>query len=137
MKNIFEIATRQRYRFATSRGLVTTEDLWDLSLEVLDGIAQELDKKIKQSADTKSFIRKTKAADEVAANMLEVIVSIIGTKMAEAEARAKATERKVKRQKILGLMAEKQDKVLSAKSLSSLQKELDALDEDVEEEVMA
>lgn len=132
MQNIFEQATKQKLRFSSRRGSVTTEDLWDMSLEDLDEIAKALNKKVKESSE-ESFIKKQSTTDKKLSLQLEIMVSIINTKLAEQERRKSAAERKAKRDKILALIAEKQDGALAKKSITSLQAELDKLD--IEEEV--
>ena len=43
---LFEIATRNKYRFPF-KGWISTEDLWDLSVQNLDGIFKTLNKEFK------------------------------------------------------------------------------------------
>lgn len=43
VENIFEFATRNKVRFSF-KGLISVEDLWDLSLTNLDSIYKELNK---------------------------------------------------------------------------------------------
>ncbi len=133
MDNIFEQASRQKLRFSASRGTVSTEDLWDLALEELDTIARGLNKKVKDSSE-ESFIKKQAKADKRLSLSLEVVVSVINTKLAEEEKRKKSAERKIKQDKILAVLAEKQDSALQKKSIASLQAELDKLYADEEEE---
>lgn len=136
MLNVFEQATKQRLRFpqpANRGGVINTEDLWALSLEDLDDIAKALNKKVKESSE-ESFIKKQSTADKKASLQLEVVVSIINTKLKEEERRKNAAERKTKRDKILALMAEKQDTAMAKKSLASLQAELDKLEDEDEVE---
>lgn len=42
--NMFEIATKNKYRYPFNKGLITTEDLWNLSLKDLDNIFKVLNK---------------------------------------------------------------------------------------------
>ena len=41
MLNIFEKASKQKLRFVTSKGMISSEDLWDMSLQSLDIIAKK------------------------------------------------------------------------------------------------
>lgn len=61
-KNLFEIATRNRYRF-TYKGVMTVEDLWDLNVEALDAIFKTLNRQ-KKTADEDSLLA-VKSAEEV------------------------------------------------------------------------
>jgi len=131
--NIFEAATRQRLRFPGPNGNLNTEDLWDLSLEQLDTIAIGLNKKVKESSE-ESFIKKQRKGDKKAELQLAVVVSIIETKVADAERAKTAAERKEKRQRLMELISKKQDDALSRKSIASLEAELDKLDDEDEEE---
>lgn len=130
--NIFELATKQKLRFSTTRGNVGVEDLWDLTLEQLDDTARLINKKVKETSE-ESFINKRSTGDKAMQLRLDVVVSIINTKLEEESRRKNAAERKVKREAILKLMADKQDDALKRKSLASLQAELDKLEDDGEE----
>ena len=48
--NIFEMATRNKFRFPY-KGLISVEDLWDLSHVQLDSIYKNLNKEIKQTQE--------------------------------------------------------------------------------------
>lgn len=129
MQNIFEAATRKKLRFPTTRGAVSIEDLWDLSLEELNGVAKKLNKELKDSAE-ESFIGKKTNANVQLQLHFDVTLSIINTRLAEEEKKKNAIERKIKRDKILSLIADKQDSALARKSIASLETELDKLEEE-------
>lgn len=131
MENIFEQASRKKLRYQTTRGMITTEDLWDLSLEDLDKVAKAINKQVKDSAE-ESFIKKRTVADKKAVLQLEVVKSVINTKLLEAEVREKKAEIKVKRDKMLELIAQKEESAMQKKSLTSLQAELDKLEAEAE-----
>lgn len=121
---MFEKASRVKLRYSTNRGVLSVEDLWDLSLEQLDPIAINLNKRLKES-QTESFIKtRTKDATELKFNIVKHIIDV---KLQEQEERIVAAEKKAKRQKILDLMAKKQDAELESKSYEELAKELEAL----------
>lgn len=132
MDNIFELATRQKARFSTSKGNISVEDLWDLTLSQLDDAAKHVNKLLKDSSE-ESFVKKQTTGDKHLALLLEVLKSIISTKLAEEEKRRTAAERKAKRDKLLGLIEEKESSALSKKSITSLRAELDKLDDGEEE----
>lgn len=102
------------------------EDLWDLPLIQLDNIAIALNKKLQESK-TESFI-KTRTKDTTELELkFNIAKHIIDVKLQEQEDRLLESEKKAKRQKILDLMAKKQDAELEGKSLEELAKELEAL----------
>lgn len=131
MENNFELATRQKLRFSTNRGMVTTEDLWDLGLAELDTIAKGINKILKESSE-ESFVNRRTVADKKLTLGLSVVVSIINTKLTEDEKRKAVAERKAKRDKLIMVIADKEDNVLQRKSLTALHAELDKLEEDDE-----
>lgn len=123
---MFEKASRVKLRYSTNRGVLSVEDLWDLSLEQLDPIAINLNKRLKES-QTESFIKiRTKDTTELELKF-NIVKHIIDVKLQEQEERIVAAEKKAKRQKILDLMAKKQDAELESKSYEELAKELEAL----------
>lgn len=121
-KNLFEIATRNRYRF-NYKGVMTVEDLWSLSVEALDSIFKALNRQ-KKTADEDSLLATKTAADTELANKIELVKYIVSVKLAEAEARVTAAEKKAKRDKILEIMAKKQDETLENMDLKDLEVEL-------------
>lgn len=100
--------------------------MWDLPLIQLDNIAIALNKKLQESK-TESFI-KTRTKDTTELELkFNIAKHIIDVKLQEQEDRLLESEKKAKRQKILDLMAKKQDAELEGKSLEELAKELEAL----------
>lgn len=130
--SLFEKASRQKFRFITPQGPLSTEDLWDLPLSSqkgranLDDIARDLNKQLK-SGDDVSFVNQAKKAEEVLQQKFDLVKHVIGVKLAENEAVAKARETAEKKQRILALLAEKQDQALAAKSEEELRKMVEAM----------
>lgn len=122
---MFEKATRMRLRFETTAGLIDVEDLWQLPLTStrgkinLDDIAKDLHKKLKND-DEVSFVYKDKKPESLDQLRFDIVKHIIDVKIAEREAEADATARKEKKQKILALIAEKQDENLRGMTLEQL-----------------
>lgn len=125
VENIFEYATRNKVRFSF-RGLISVEDLWDLSLTNLDSIYKELNKQSKQSEEESLLNIKTKE-DELLNVQIEIVKHIVSVKLAEKEAREKASAKKAQKQKIMSIIAAKQDEALQNSSIDDLQKMLDEL----------
>lgn len=125
--NIFEYATRNKVRFSY-KGLISVEDLWDLSVTELDNIYKELNKRVKQSQEESLLAVKTEVDEKLEA-MIAIVKHIVTVKLAEQDAREKAAAKKEQKQKIMAIMAKKQDESLENASMEDLQKMLDALDE--------
>ena len=126
VENIFEYATRNKVRFSF-RGLISVEDLWDLSLTNLDFIYKELNKQSKQSEE-KSLLNIKTQEDELLNVQIEIVKHIVSVKLAEKEAREKASAKKAQKQKIMSIIAAKQDEALQNSSIDDLKKMLDELD---------
>ena len=130
---MFERATRERFRFDSSQGLLTVEDLWELPLTTtssracLDDVAKGLNKKMKESDSEESFVTEKKSTDDVTPVKFEIVKHIIKVKLEENEARKNARERREKKQKLLALIAKKQDEKLEETSIDELQKMVEGL----------
>lgn len=123
--NMFEVATRNKLRFPY-RGQISTEDMWDLSLSALDSVFKALNSQMKQAKEESLLSTKSKA-DEVLELQIEIVKYIVSVKLAEKEAREKAAEKSAQRQKIMEIMAKKQDESLESASMEDLQKMLSEL----------
>lgn len=116
----YKLATQQKLRFQTSKGLLSIEQLWDLSLEDLDVLAVSLEAQHKESGK-KSFLIKTSVKDKTAKLRFDVVLDILNTKVEEAQAAAEALEIKEHNKKIIALISEKQDESLKGKSIKQLE----------------
>ena len=126
VEKLFEVATRSKMRFPF-KGQISVEDLWDLRVEDLDSVFKTLNSRVKQAKEDSLLDTKTKA-DEILDIQIEIVKYIFTTKSDEAAARAKAKERKEQKQKIMSIMASKQEEALQNKSIEELEKMLNELD---------
>jgi hypothetical protein len=131
---MFERATREKFRFNSPQGELSTEDLWDLPLTSdrpnranLNDIAKELNKALKAKNDEESFVEPKRATDTATPAMFDVVKHIIGVKLAESETRRKSREAKEQKDKIMTIMAKKRDESLESASLEDLQAMLDKI----------
>ena len=125
---MFEKASRLKLRFATNLGLLTIEDLWDLPLTGrnrlnLDDVARNLYKQLK-SGDDVSFVVPERKSDETVQLMFDLVKHVIDVRLVEAKAADQAKARAEKKQKILAVLADKQDESLKGMSAEDLQKML-------------
>jgi len=117
----FKLATQQKLRFQTTKGSLSTEQLWDLSTTELDQLAVSLEEQYEESGK-KSFLVKRSVKDKTTKIKFDIVLDILQTKMEEAEASKEAKENKEHNQKILTLISEKKDESLKAKSIKDLEK---------------
>lgn len=132
--NIFERAIRKKLRFASIRGELTTEQLFDLPLTSgsafsLDGIARSVHAEL-QEVTTASFVdikpdpRKTDLTLQL--DILKHVIAAKQKAIADAENTALKTE---KRRKLIDALAMKEDQERASMSREDILKELEALDE--------
>lgn len=123
---MFDKATRLKLRFTTSKGEATVEDLWDLPLTSerghpnLDAIAIFLNKQLKE-ADEVSFVLPSKTKDEITRLKFDLVRHIIEIRMTENAEKMKERDNADKKQRILAILADKQDETLKSKSVEELQ----------------
>ena len=86
--NIFEYATRNKVRFPF-KGMISVEDMWDLSLANLDSIYKMLNKQIKQSEEESLLATKTSVDIELEVQ-IAIVKHIVSVKLEEQETREKA-----------------------------------------------
>lgn len=128
---MFEKAARFKLRFETPLGNLSVEDLWDLPLTSnrnvsLDDVARNLHRSIKE-AEEESFVVKATSANEKLQLGFDIVKHIIEVRLAENEAEKTKAENKAKKQKLLSLIADKQDESLKASSVEELQAMVEAL----------
>ena len=123
--NIFEYAVRQKLRFPF-KGNISVEDLWDLKVEDLDKIFKTLNAQVKQAKEESLLETKSKE-DEVLDVQIAIVKHIVAVKLKEKADKAKAAENKEKRQKILSILAARDEAALENASDEELKKMLENL----------
>lgn len=116
----FKLASQQKLRFQTSKGSLSTEQLWDLCIDDLDALAVSLESEHKQSGK-KSFLIKTSVKDKTAKLRFDVVLDVLNTKVEEMQEAQEAQEAKEHNKKIITLIAEKRDESLKGKSIAQLE----------------
>lgn len=119
----YKLASQQKLRFQTNKGLLSVEQLWDLSLPDLDALAVSLEDEHKQSGK-KSFLVTKSVKDKTAKLRFDIVLDVLTSKVEEAQAFTEAKEVKEHNEKIINLIAEKQDEDLKGKSVKELHKML-------------
>lgn len=110
----FEKATRSKFRFPF-KGLISVEDLWDLSVQNLDSVFKVLNAEKKQVEEESLLNTKTKENQDLEIK-IEIVKHIFDVKRSEADARLKEKENKETIQKLLEIKASKQDEALKNKT---------------------
>lgn len=124
-EKVFEFATRNKVRFPF-KGMISVEDLWDLSLTNLDSIYKTLNKQVKQSEE-ESLLNTKASVDTELEVQIAIVKHIVSVKLAEKEAAEKASAKKAQKQKIMSIIATKENEALQNSSIDDLRKMLDEL----------
>ena len=125
MENMFEFATRSKMRFPF-KGQISVEDLWDLRVEDLDTVFKSLNKQVKQTKEESLLSTKT-TEDAILDTQIAIVKYIFDVKVQETNARLLEKERKEQKQKIMSILATKQEQELQNKSVEELQKMLNEI----------
>jgi len=121
---MYKKAAQLKIRFPI-QGVASVEDLFDLGLVSLDNVYRVLKNEERRGED--SLLKDDSEEDEVLALQLSIIEDVFQTKQAEIEARKAEADRKVRKHRIMEIIADKQDAELMDKSLDDLQAMIDAL----------
>lgn len=123
---LFELATRNKMRFPF-RGMISVEDLWDLSLTNLDSVFKTLNAEAKKSEEESLLETKSKEDEEIS-NKINIVKYIVNVKLEEKRAREDARKNAEMKQRLLEIKAKRQDTALENMSDEDLDKMLAKLD---------
>lgn len=138
-QNLFEIAARRKYRFPSTRGELTIEQLFDLPLTSrggfdLDTVARAVNSDLKALGE-ESFVQPASNVGRLElSRKLDLVKAVIEHKQAVAAAAEQRQAKADKRRRILEALDNRENADLQAKSRDELLKELEALDEPAEAE---
>lgn len=127
--NVFQQAVQKKLRIPTPNGVLTTEDLFDLSLEQLDRVYRQLTSRTKSQGE--GLIQRKADDDTLDQRVVAEVFAIVKERQAAAARRAENRRRK---QKLLELLEQKQVGALEKKSEKDLRKLIDGIDEELDEE---
>ena len=120
---MFKQATKQKLRFATNKGYLSVEDLWDLSLPSLDKIAVALDEELAKRP-RKSFITDNTPKNDELELKFNIVKEIIATKMKEKSDKEIAKDKAAEKARLTELLAKKRSEKLESLSEEELMKRL-------------
>lgn len=123
---LFELATRNKMRFPF-RGMISVEDLWDLSLTNLDSVFKTLNAEAKKFEEESLLNTKSKEDEEIS-NKIDIVKYIVNVKLEEKRAREDARKNAEMKQRLLEIKAKRQDAALENMSDEDLDKMLAKLD---------
>ena len=125
-ENMFLQANRLKVRFEY-KGLITAEDLWDLSLDALNTIYKGLSASVKQSEDSLLNVRKTE--DEVLNLKISIVKYVFEVKQQELNERKSRAEKLQKKTQLMAILEQKQNSELMGKSSDEIAKLIEELGE--------
>ena len=129
---MFEIATREKYRYPSSKGELTTEQLWELPLQSksgfdLDSVARGINGQLKAITEESFVENNSNPAKPALENKLAIVVRVIKTKQAENEAIRLAAARKAERDRLVEILHIRNQEELMKLDPAELQRRIDAL----------
>jgi|ERR1035437_3241504 hypothetical protein len=116
----YKQASKQRLRFATEKGPLSAEQLWDLDLKELNKLAVSLDNEYEKSGE-KNFLSKKSEKDKTAKLKFDIVIDIMNTKQEENQKILDSKKIKEHNEKIDELIEEKKEGALRKKSVKELE----------------
>jgi len=104
---MFEKACKAKLRFSSERGLLSVEDLFDLSLQKLNKMAKTLNKELKASIE-EDFLEEKSEEDVLTKLRFDIVLRILNLKKSEKKAKSEASSKRVEKERLLGLLERKQ-----------------------------
>ena len=128
---MYKKASQQKLRIATSRGMLSVEQLWDLPKEEIGQLAVALRKRIKDargnSADSElDFLQPAEHSEETTDELtFRILKDIYQTLQADEDSARRLAAKRQRNRKLLEVIARKQDQELEGKSIEELEKMLE------------
>lgn len=121
---MFEQASKNKYRFPTNAvGVITVEDLWDLPLSgkstSLDSVAKILNKALKENEE-ESFVAVRSVTNNTLIEKFDIVKHVIKVKLEENEKSLNAVAVKKQKEKIMSIIASKENAELEGLDLDAL-----------------
>ncbi len=133
MNDLFVAASRQAWRFPSTRGELTTEQLWSMPLLAKNGfdlnsVARSLNQEVKDLGEESFVETRSNPARSTAEGKLELVKSIIAVRQEENRLAEQRTQRAVERARILDALAARESEELTKASKEELLARLAQLD---------
>ena len=115
---MYKQASKMKLRFATSKGNLSVEDLWDLSLPALDRLAVSYDEELAKSP-RKSFITNDTPSNSELELKFNIVKDVITDKLKDKAAREAA-----EKARLTELLAKKQSEKMESMSEDEIRQRL-------------
>lgn len=126
-ENLFEMATRNKLRFPSTKGELSVEDLWDLSDKDLDVVYKNLkDQEVKSSEE--SLLDDANIDPKLTA-AIGIVRYIFTTKRKEKLAEKERINKKLKQKKYIDALSKKQDEAIEKMSEAELRAMIDSFED--------
>ena len=130
--NLFITSSRKKFRFASERGDLTVENLWDLPLTSKNGfnlnaVAIGVNAELKSLAEESFVETSTNPRRKDLENMLEIVKYVIAVKQDEAKAATERVAKQELKRKLREAIEAKEGEALQSASLEDLKAQLAAL----------
>ena len=121
--DLYKKANKTKLRFETSKGILSTEQLWDLPVATLNELAVSLDEQYKDSGG-KSFIpnQTTTPKDKTIKLQLDVVIDILESKVKDQEKASKANETRLHNKRIAELIEKRKEGDMENLTVEELEK---------------
>ena len=125
--NLFEMATRSKLRFPSTKGELSVEDLWDLSDKDLDVVYKNLkDQEVKSSEE--SLLDDANVDPKLTA-AIGIVRYIFTTKRKEKLAEKERINKKQTQKKYIDALSKKQDEAIEKMSEAELRAMIDSFED--------
>lgn len=126
-ENLFEMATRNKMRFPSTKGELSVEDLWDLSDKDLDVVYKNLkDQEVKSSEE--SLLDDVNVDPKLTA-AIGIVRYIFTTKRKEKLAEKERINKKRTQKKYIDALSKKQDEAIEKMSEAELRAMINSLED--------
>lgn len=126
--NIFVTASKLKFRYPY-KGMISTEDLWDLNLDQLDMVYKTLNKEVKVTQEDSLLVtvKGRTEMDDILDMKINIVKYIFEEKVEAARKREAEVINAEKKRRILEVLAKKQNDSLNNMSEEELYKMLDEI----------
>ena len=118
---MYKLASQMKLRFQSTKGELTTEQLWDVSIEDLDKILVSLDSEVKGQTDKVSFLIKATKKSEITKLKFDIAFDVFNSRIEEANKLSTARIEKERKDKVLAVINRKKEGLLEEMSIEDLE----------------